>query len=189
MAHYYSHLPTSLDHDHPRPQLYFGLTSCGSGPDPCCLMSTFASVGATSMDRQVTMTAYNAQLILRKVSHRMCSLRLDGPRDHVESTFSSLRTASPILSSTSRLPIAGGHPPSLKNFFASNASLRSLSFLAERALRVPDWLLQGLTSFNTGCKVSLLELLNALRQMSVLECFTLLGCTPLWDENDIFPDT
>ena len=140
-------------------------------------------------DRQVTMTAYNAELILRKVSHRMCSLCLDGPRDHVKSTLSSLRTASPILSLSLNLPPwdRGGAFVIPNNIFASNASLRSLSFVAERALQAPDWLLQGLTSFKTGGNVPLLGLLDALRQMPVLECFTLLGCTAVWDENSIFP--
>jgi hypothetical protein len=139
-------------------------------------------------DRQVTMTAYNAWVIIRKVSHRMRSLRLDGPRDHVGSTLSNLCTASPILSLSFNLPPWDrGAPFDIpKNIFASNASLRSLSFLSERALCAPDWLFQGLTSFKTGGKIPLLKLLDALRQMPVLEYFTLLGCTAVWDENDIF---
>src|SRR6266403_440450 len=33
----------------PQTSTCFGLTSCKSGPGPCCLMFTFASVGSTSM--------------------------------------------------------------------------------------------------------------------------------------------
>lgn len=154
------------------------------------LLDVHLRVGRRDIDDlQVTMTAYNAQVILREVSHRMRSLRLDGPRDHVRSTLSNLCTASPALSLSFNLPPWDrGAPFAIPiNIFASNASLRSLSFLAERALRAPDWLLQGLTSFKTGGKVPLLELLDALRQMPMLEYFTLLGCTAVWDENDIFP--
>ena len=154
------------------------------------LLDVHLRVGRRDIDdRLVTMTAYNAQVILRKVSHRMRSLRLDGPRDHVTSTLSSLCTASPILSLSFNLPPwdRGATFEIPKNIFASNASLRSLSFLAERALCAPDWLLRGLTSFKIGGKVQFLELLTALRQMPLLEYFTLLGCTAVWDENDIFP--
>jgi len=154
------------------------------------LLDVHLRVGRRDIDdRQVTMTAYNAQLILRKISHRVRSLRLDGPRDHVTSTLSNLRTASPILSlSLNPPPWDRGAPFAIpKSIFASYASLRSLSFLAERALRAPDWLIQGLTSFKTGGYVPLLELLDALRQMPVLEYFTLLGCTAIWDEKDVFP--
>jgi F-box-like len=141
-------------------------------------------------DRQVIMTAYNAQLILLNVSHRMRSLRLDGPRDHVRSTLSNLLcTSSPILSLSFNLPPwdRGARFNIPETIFASNPSVRSLSFSAERALRAPDWLLQGLTSFKIGGKIPLLELLDALRQMPVLEYFTFLGCTAVWDENDVVP--
>lgn len=154
------------------------------------LLDVHLRVGRLDIDdRQVTMTAYNAQLILRKVSHRMRSLRLDGPRDHVRSTLSFLRTASPIQSLSLNLPSWDlGAPFSIPNeIFAPNVSLSSLSYLGERAFSAPDWLIQGLTSFNVGGKVPLLELLDTLRQMPVLEYFTLLGCTAVWDENDIFP--
>ena len=154
------------------------------------LLDVHLRVGRRDIDdRQVIMTAYNAQLILRKVSHRMRSLRLDGPRDHLGGILSNLLTASPIMSLSLNLPpwdrgSLFGIP---RNTFASNAPLRSLSVSAERPVRAPDWLLQGLTSFNTGGKVPLLELLDALRQTPVLEYFTLHGCTAVWDADDIFP--
>jgi hypothetical protein len=140
-------------------------------------------------DRQVTMTAYNALVILRDISHRMRSLRLDGPREHVRSTLNDLRTAFPIRSLSFNIPPWDlGAPFSIpETVFSSNASVRSLSFLADRALRAPDWLLHGLTSFKTGGNVPLLDLLDALRQMPVLEYFALLRCTAVWDEDDIFP--
>jgi hypothetical protein len=139
-------------------------------------------------DRQVTMTAYNAQVILREVSHRVRSLRLDGPREHVLSTLSTLPTASPIRSLSLNIPPWDlGAPFSIpENISSSLVSVRSLSFLADRALCAPDWLLHGMTSFKTGGNVPLLNLLDALRQMPVLECFTLLRCTVVWDEADVF---
>ena len=154
------------------------------------LLDVHLRVGRRDIDdRQVTMTAYNAQLILLKVSRRMRSLRLDGPREHVTSTLSNLCTASLILSLSLNCPHWDrGTPFAIpKNIFASSASLRSLSFSAERALRAPDWLLQGLTSFKIGGNVPLLGLLDALLHMPVLEYFTFLGCTAVWDESDEFP--
>lgn len=140
-------------------------------------------------DRQVTMTAYNAQVILREISHRIRSLRLDGPREHVLSTLSNFPTASRIRSLSLNIPPWDlGAPFSIPEGISSSlASVRSLSFLADRALCAPDWLLRGLTSFKTGGNVPLLNLLDALRQMPVLECFTLLRCTVIWDEADVFP--
>ena len=154
------------------------------------LLDVHLRVGRRDIDdRQVTMTAYNALIILQKISHRMRSLRLDGPREHVLSTLSNIRTSSPVLSLTLNLPPWDlGAPFSIpENVFSFTASVRSLSYLSDRALHAPDWLLRGLTSFKTGGKVPILDLLDALRQMPVLECFTLLRCTAVWDEADIFP--
>jgi hypothetical protein len=154
------------------------------------LLDVHLRVGRREIDdRQVTMTAYNALVILREISHRIRSLRLDGPREHVLNTLSNLRTPSPIQSLSLNLPPWDlGVPFSIPDHvFSFNASVRSLTFLADRALRAPDWLLQGLTSFKTGGKVPFLDLLDALRQMPVLECFTLLRCTVMWDEHDVFP--
>jgi len=71
--------------------------------------------------------------------------------------------------------------------FSFQPPLRSFPFSADRALRAPDWLLRGLTSFKVGGKVPLEDLLDTLRQMSVLEHFTLLECTAVWDEVDVSP--
>ncbi len=152
------------------------------------LLDVHLRVGRLDVDDRQVMTAYTAQVILRNVSPRTRSLRLDGPREHVRSAVIILRTAPPIPSLSLNLPPWDlGAPFSIpKDIFSSNASLRSLSFLAERALHAPDWLLQGLTSFKTGGKTPLLDLLDALRQMPKLEYFTLLECTAVWDENDIF---
>src|SRR6266403_265157 len=152
------------------------------------LLDVHLRVGRLDVDDRQVMTAYTAQVIRRNVPPRTRTLRLDGPREHVRSAVIILRTAPPTPSHSLNLPPWDlGAPFSIpKDIFSSNASLRSLSFLAERALHAPDWLLQGLTSFKTGGKTPLLDLLDALRQMPKLEYFTLLECTAVWDENDIF---
>ena len=153
------------------------------------LLDVHLCVGRRDIDdQQVTMTAYNALRILRKIAHRMRSLRLDGSREHLLGTLSNLRTSSPIWSLSLNLPPWDlGAPFSIpENVFSFNVAVRSLSFLAERTLQAPDWLLRGLTSFKTGGKVPLLDLLVALSQMPMLECFTLIGCTAVWDEDDVF---
>lgn len=140
-------------------------------------------------DRQVTMTAYAAVNILRGICHRIRSLRLDGPREHVQSTLLNLHTPSSLQSLSINIPLWDlGAPFKIPDdVFAFEVSVRSLSFSADRALHAPDWLLRGLTSFKTGGKVPLLDLLDALRQMPALRHFTLFKCTAVWDEADIFP--
>ena len=147
-------------------------------------------VGRRDIDnRQGTMTAHAAATILQEISHRLRSLRLDGPREHVQSTLSNFHTPSSLQSLSINIPLwdlgAAFNIP--ENLFSFEAPIRNLSFSADRALSAPDWLLHGLTSFKTGGKVLLLDLLDALRLMTVLKHFTLLKCTAVWDEDDVFP--
>jgi len=154
------------------------------------LLDVHLRVGRREIDdRQVTMTAYAAVTILKGISHRLRSLRLDGPREHVQSTLSNLHTPSSLRSLSINIPLwdlgaAFNIPESL---FSLEAPIRSLSYSADRTLRAPDWLLHGLQSFKTGGNVPLLDLLDALRLMPVLKHFTLFNCTTIWDEDDVFP--
>lgn len=152
------------------------------------LLDVHLRVGRRDIDdRQVTTTAYAALIVLRNISHRMRSLRLDGPRDHVQNILSNLHKPSPLLFLAINIPLWDlGTPFSIpSNVFSFQAPVRSLSFSADRALRAPGWLLQGLTSFKTCGKVPLQDLLDALRQMPFLEHFTLLKCTAVWNEPDV----
>jgi hypothetical protein len=135
------------------------------------------------------MTAYAAVRILQDISHRLRSLRIDGSREHVLSTLSNLHKPSPLQSLSINVPLWDLGAPFLipEDVFACEAPVRSLSFFADRALCAPDWLLHGLTSFKTGGRVPLLDLLDALRQMPVLKHFSLSKCTSVWDDDDVFP--
>jgi hypothetical protein len=135
------------------------------------------------------MTAYAAVRILQDLSHRLCSLRIDGSREHVQSTLNNLHKPSPLQSLSINIPLWDlGAPFCIPdNVFSYQAPVRCLSFSADRALRTPDWLFHGLTSFKTGGKVPLLDLLDALRQMPVLKHFSLFKCTTVWDEDDVSP--
>ena len=140
-------------------------------------------------DRQVTKTAYTAATILREISLRLRSLRLDGPREHVQRTLFNIHTPSSLQSLSINIPlwdvgVAFNIP---ENLFSFEAPIRSLSFSADRALHAPDWLLHGLTSFKTGGKVPFLDLLDARRLMPELKHVTLFDCTAIWDEDDVFP--
>ncbi|KAH9983035.1 hypothetical protein BJV74DRAFT_887094 [Russula compacta] len=154
------------------------------------LLDVHLRVGRRDIDdRQVTMTTYAALIILRNISPRMRSLRLDGPRDQVQNILTSLHKPSPLLFLAINIPLWDlGTPFSIpSSVFSFQAPVRSLSFSADRALRAPGWLLQGLTSFKTCGKVPLQDLLGALRQMPFLEHFTLLKCTAVWTEPDVNP--
>jgi len=154
------------------------------------LLDVHLRVGSRDIDdRQPTMTIYAALIILQHIPRRMRSLRLDGPRVHLERTLSNLHTPSSLQSLSINIPLWDlATPFSIpETLFSSQAPLRGLSFSADRALRAPDWLLRGLTCFKVGGKVPLENLLDALRQMPVLEHFTLLKCTAVWDEVDVFP--
>jgi hypothetical protein len=154
------------------------------------LLDVHLRVGRRDIDdRQVTMTAYAAVSILRTISHRLRSLRIHGSREHVLSTLSNLHKPSSLQSLSINIPLWDlGTPFCIPDdVFSCEAPVRSLSFSADRALSAPDWLLHGLTSFITGGKVPLLDLLDALRQMPVLKHFSLFKCTTAWDEDDVFP--
>jgi hypothetical protein len=135
------------------------------------------------------MTAYTAVRILQDISHRLSSLRIDGSREHVQSTLSNLHKPSPLHSLSINIPLWDlGSPFCIpEDVFSYEAPVRCLSFSSDRALRAPDWLLHGLTSFKTGGKVPLLDLLDALRQMPFLKHFSLFKCTTIWDEDDVSP--
>lgn len=135
------------------------------------------------------MSTYPAMVILRFISHRLRSLRLDGPREDIQSLLSILRTPSPVHTLSINIPLwdLGGSFSVPESLFAFCAPIRTLSFSADRALHAPQWLLRGLTSFTTGGRVSLPDLLDALRQISALERFTLLHCSPIWNESDVPP--
>ncbi|KAI0284412.1 hypothetical protein BC826DRAFT_158128 [Russula brevipes] len=154
------------------------------------LLDVHLRLGRRDIDeRQVTMTAYTALVILRNISHRLRSLRLDGPREHVQSTLSNLNAPSSLQSLSINVPLWDlGAPFSIpESVFSLQAPVHSLSFCADRAFQAPGWLLQGLTNFKIGGKMPLVDLLEALRQMPLLEHFTLLKCTAVWDELDVFP--
>ena len=140
-------------------------------------------------DRQVTMTAHAAVTILKEISHRLRSLRLDGPREHVQSTLSNLHAPSSLQSLSINIPLwdLGTAFIIPETLFSFEAPIRTLSFSADRTLHAPDWLFHGLTSFKTGGNVPLLDLLDALRLMPALKHFTLFRCTAVWDEDDVFP--
>ena len=137
-------------------------------------------------DREASMSTYPAMVILRFISHRLRSLRLDGPLKDIQSLL-SIRTPSPIRSLSINIPLwdLGSSFSIPESLFSSCAIIRSLSFSADRALHAPKWLLRGLTSFTTGGRVELPDLLDALRQISALERFTLLHCSPIWNEGDV----
>ncbi|KAI9462045.1 hypothetical protein F5148DRAFT_971418, partial [Russula earlei] len=140
------------------------------------LLDVHLRVGRRDIDdRQVTMTTYSALIILQRLSHRMRSLRLDGPREHVHTTLSNLHTPSPLQFFSINVPLWDlGTPFSIpESVFSSQAPVRSLSFSAERTFHAPYWLVRGLTSFKLGGKVLFADLLDALRQMPVLKHFTL----------------
>ena len=141
-------------------------------------------------DREASMTAYTALTILRHISHRMRTLRLDGSREHIQCILSTLHRASRLHSLSINVPLWDlGDPISIpENVFAFDAPVRTLSFSADRALRAPVWLLRGLTTFTTGGKVPLPPLMDALSKMHALESFTLLHCTTSWDEGNL-PNT
>ncbi|KAH9174535.1 hypothetical protein EDB89DRAFT_1951406 [Lactarius sanguifluus] len=154
------------------------------------LLDVHLRVGRRDIDdREACMSTYPAMVILRFISHRVHTLRLDGPREDIQSLLSTLRTPSPIHALSINIPLWDlGAPFSIpENLFAFNASIRTLSFSADRALQAPRWLLRGLTNFTTGGRVSLPDLLDALRQMPILEHFTLLHCSPTWNESDVPP--
>lgn len=133
------------------------------------------------------MSTYPAMVILRFISHRVRTLRLEGPREDIQSLLSTLRTPSPIHALSINIPLWDlGAPFSIpESLFAFCAPIRTLSFSADRALQAPKWLLRGLTSFTTGGRVSLPDLLDALRLIPLLEHFTLLPCSPIWTESDV----
>ena len=154
------------------------------------LLDVYLRVGRREIDDpQVTMTAYAAITILKGISHRLRSLRLNGSREHVQSTLFNLHTPSSLQSLSIDIPVwdlgAAFNIP--ENLFSCEAPIRSLSFSADRTLHAPDWLFHGLTSFKTGGNVPLLDLLDALRLMPFLKHFTLFKCTVVWDEDDVFP--
>lgn len=152
------------------------------------LLGVHLRVGRRDIDdREASMSTYPAVVILRFISHRIHTLRLDGPREDIQSLLSTLRTPSPIHALSINIPLWDlGAPFSIpESLFAFSAPIRTLSFSADRALRAPKWLLRGLTSFTTGGRVTLPDLLDALRQMPVLEHFTLLHCSPVWNESDV----
>ena len=154
------------------------------------LLDVHLRVGRRDIDdRKASMSTYPAMVILRFISQRIRTLRLDGPREDIQRLLSSiLRTPSPMLQALSiNIPLWDlGAPFSIpESLFAFSAPIRTLSFSADRALQAPEWLLRGLTSFTTGGRVSLPDLLNALRQMPLLERFTLHHCSPIWDESDV----
>ena len=137
------------------------------------------------------MSTYPAMVILRFISHRIRTLRLDGPREEIQRLLSTLRTPSPIHALSIDIPHWDlGAPFSIpESLFAFSAPIRTLSFSADRALHAPTWLLRGLTSFTTVGRVSLPDLLDAMRQMPLLEHFTLLHSSPIWNESDVPPGT
>jgi hypothetical protein len=135
------------------------------------------------------MTAHAAVTILKEISHRLRSLRLDGPREHVQSTLFNLHAPSSLQSLSINIPLwdLGTAFIIPETLFSFEAPIRSLSFSADRTLHAPDWLFHGLTSFKIGGNVPLLDLLDALRLMPALKHFTLFRCTAVWDEDDVFP--
>ena len=135
------------------------------------------------------MTAHAAVTILKEMSHRLHSLRLDGSREHVQSTLFNLHTPSSLQSLSINIPLwdLGTAFTIPETLFSFEAPIRSLSFSADRTLHAPDWLFHGLTSFKIGGNVPLLDLLDALRLMHALKHFTLFRCTAVWDEDDVFP--
>ncbi|KAI9432484.1 hypothetical protein H4582DRAFT_1104054 [Lactarius indigo] len=154
------------------------------------LLDVHLRVGRRDIDdREATMSPYPAMVILRFITHRVRTLRLDGPREDIQKLLSTLRLPSPIHALSINIPLWDlGAPFSIpESLFAFNAPIRTLSFSADRALQAPRWLLRGLTSFTTGGRVSLPDLLDALRQMPILEHFTLLHCSPAWNESDVPP--
>ncbi|KAH9971389.1 hypothetical protein BGW80DRAFT_1322180, partial [Lactifluus volemus] len=95
-----------------------------------------------------------------------------------------LRTPTSVHSLTLSLWERG--PPVLlpDELFGGQAPIRRIHFTANRCIVAPPWLLRGVTHFTSGEQIPLLDLLDALRQMSALTNFTLQHCRAHWEESD-----
>ncbi|KAF8267416.1 hypothetical protein EI94DRAFT_1325284 [Lactarius quietus] len=91
-------------------------------------------------DRVASMSTYPALVILRFISHRVRTLRLDGPREDIQTLLTSLRTPSPLHAFIINIPLWDlGAPFSIpESLFAFDAPIRTLSFSADRALHAPN---------------------------------------------------
>ena len=115
---------------------------------------------------------------------RLRSLRLVGPRREVCAVLDALRTAIPIRSLTLSLWEPGPPVVLSENLFGGQAPIRHIHFSADRCIVAPLWLLRGVTHFTSGEQISLLDLLDALRQMPALTHFTLQHCRAHWEDTD-----
>ena len=113
---------------------------------------------------------------------RMRSLRLLGSRRDVCAVLDALRTTTPIHSLALSLWEPG--PPVIlpEDLFGGQAPVRHINFTANRCIVAPRWLLCGITHFTSGEQILLLDLLDALRQMPMLEQFTLQHCRAVWED-------
>ncbi|KAH9046745.1 hypothetical protein EDB84DRAFT_1558096 [Lactarius hengduanensis] len=70
------------------------------------LLDVHLRVGRRDIDdREASMSTYPAMVILRFISHRVRTLRLDGPREDIQSLLSTLRTPSPIHALSINIPL------------------------------------------------------------------------------------
>ena len=115
---------------------------------------------------------------------RLRSLRLVGSRGDVCAVLDMLRGPTSVHSLTLSLWERG--PPVLlpEELFGGQAPIRRIHFTANRCIVAPPWLLRGVTHFTSGEQIPLLDLLDALRQMSALTHFTLQHCRAHWEEAD-----
>jgi hypothetical protein len=115
---------------------------------------------------------------------RLRSLRLVGSRGDVCAVLDTLRSPTSVYSLTLSLLEHG--PPVLlpEELFGGQAPIRRIHFTASRCIVAPPWLLCGVTHFTSGEQIALLDLLDALRQMSALTHFTLQHCRAHWEESD-----
>ena len=71
--------------------------------------------------------------------------------------------------------------------FRGHAPIRELSFDSSTYIVAPHWLLHGITHFSCRQQIPLHALLDALREMPVLQYFELQCCNPRWIDPNVLP--